>query len=138
LENLLGRGLFSANGHFDLTPGQRFLVFLAVTRCSGQPVPLLQYLGQINGLPGFPSAMPNRTVQPDAAGDNVNVVVRGVLVANGKELVVVPVEAHAVHVVIDDRPPLIVGQSLTRWQSQRGVPNRPGNVGAQLSGNCKF
>jgi hypothetical protein len=119
LENLFWRLLAGANSHVDFASSQPFFAFLVITDCLFEPVLFFQHLGQINGLSGFPFAVPHRAIQPNPAGDHVHVVVASIVVSNGEKLMAVPIETHTVHVVMDHGLPLVVGKPFTRWQRQR-------------------
>lgn len=57
---------------------ERFTLFFYVQikpRGEGQMVPLLQFLGSSNGSHSLPLTMPKLSIQPDAAGHQMNVVV---------------------------------------------------------------
>lgn len=108
-----------------------------------QPVPALQHLRGLDGLGHFPLAEPNGTAEADSTGDDVDVVVVGVLVAN-RDPSGVLWETHLMHEVAGDGVPLLTGQRVAFRQSQRRVPQvlldvrsqRPhsGKLAGQLGG----
>jgi hypothetical protein len=138
LENLFRRRAPGANGHVNLASSKPFFIFYSITWCSRQTMSFFEHLSQINGLPSLPLSVPHAAVQPDPTGNNVHMVMVSVVVPDGEKLVLVAIETHAVQVIVNNGLPAIIGQVLTRRQRQRGMPDRPGNVGAQLAGDSKF
>lgn len=68
----------SPNGHIQLSMLERFALLFNVhikPRREGQMVPLLQFLGRLDGLENVFLTVPQSTVQADSAGHNMNMVV---------------------------------------------------------------
>lgn len=117
--------LFSgADGAVDLCRCQAFpcavfwpaLVFVVVQAFRDrQAVPALQGLGCFNGFWDFPLAQPDRAAEADPAGDDVDVVVISVLVANRSPCRVLG-KLHLLHKVAGDGVPLLSAELLAWWQ----------------------
>ena len=87
----------------------------------GQPVAFFQRLRRLNRLRHFPLAEPDASVQADAARNDVDVVVLGVVVPDDDAGVLVG-KPHLLHEVGGHFIPLFGGQTLSRRQRQRAVP----------------
>ena len=75
---------FGANGHIQFSVLEHFTILFFIhiePGGEGQLVPLFQFLGRLYGRENVVLAMPKSTVQTDAAGHDVDVVVVGVAMA---------------------------------------------------------
>lgn len=95
-----------------------------------QPVALLQGLRRFDGFGHFPLAEPDRAAEADPAGDDVDVVVISVLVANRSPSCVLG-KLHLLHKVAGDGVPLLSAELLAWWQRKRRVPQVTLHVRAQ-------
>lgn len=135
LELLAGWLLPGANGHVDLLRREALLLGAGVAQAGGegQAELLFEGLRRLNGGTRLPLAQPYLAIQPYPAGDKVDVVVVGVLVADGHKGGSRRIEAHAAHEGIGHRLPAIRPQALTGGEGQGAMPDGAGDVGAKLA-----
>jgi len=135
LETLTNGYLTRATELLDLIFGQRFSLPGGVIkpRRDSEPMALLKALSSLNRLTGFPFAMPDRGVEPDTAGDDVNVVMRGIRVPDHDVLVIG--HAHLRHEVRRNVEPALFIKNIGTRQRKAAMPNRALDFGALLSGH---
>jgi hypothetical protein len=114
LQPLTRRFFVGPDSHVYLPVGQLLVLGadIAQPRRQGQTMVTLKRLRRLDNAAGLPLAQPHLSVQPYPAGDNMNVIVVGVLMAHGDIRRVRRIKAHALHEVVREVPPLFGTQTL--------------------------
>lgn len=107
-------------------------------RSEREPEPLFQLLTAIDSSQRFVLAVPEFSVQRDAAGDQVNVAVRGVDVSHEAPLMLVWIHSHVLEVSPGNFLEPLIGEVLAGWQGETAVPHRPLAVRSKPAGMGKL
>lgn len=135
MQALARRLLAHPDSHVDLLVGQFLLLGARITQAGrqGQTMRVLKRLRRLDGAAGLPLTKPDFAVQPDTTGDDMDVVLVGVLVAHGHPRRGGRIKAHALHEVAGHGFPLVSTQALAGRQRQRAMPDWLADVRAQLA-----
>jgi hypothetical protein len=131
----LTRRLFAGPVSHVYLPVGQFLTLsadIAQPRRQGQTMITFKHLRRLDNAAGFPPTQPHLAVQPYPAGDNMNVIVVGVLMTHGDIRRVRRIKAHAFHEVVREVAPLFGTQTFPGRQRQGAMPDRLAYVRAQL------
>jgi len=117
LQLLPGGGVSGTNGLIDFVCSKLFsLSSISSGNGKGKAMLFFKCSGCLDRPPGFPLTEPNFPIEIHPTGDNVHVVVVGILVAHGyigSSICVVP---HFFHKVFTNPTPLFRGQEFALWQ----------------------
>lgn len=103
-----------------------------------EPEPLFQLLAALDRSQRLVLAVPEFSVQRDAAGDQVGVAMRGVDVSHKAPLMLVRIHSHVLEVSPGNFLEPLVREVLAGRQGETAMPNRPFAVGSQPAGMGKL
>jgi hypothetical protein len=132
LKHEAGRRVTSPGAHLDFLPGRRFrrgrAIIKALRAC--QAVAFFQLLRELDRLSRLPFSMPNRAVQADPAGDDMDMVKLGVVMPDRDILVIR--QSHPGHEVSSNIAPPVGSEAVARGERKTGVPHGTGNTRPRL------